>query len=214
MHEKALPKGSRKLLSRLERSRSPALKGWTLAGGTGLALRLGHRVSEDFDFFRNSNFDPHGLHALLKAVGSYETLQEAGHTLTVLVAKVKLSFFQVADPFLFKAAPCRFFDLADLRDIALMKLLAISSRGSRKDFVDLHTILRSGPALQDYFKLLPRKYGAGRVNAYHILRSLTYFEDAEREPLPRMLEPFNWKECKDFFVREARAVALGTMPRK
>jgi hypothetical protein len=55
---------------------------------------------------------------------------------------------------------------------------------------------------------LPRKYGKERVNAYHILKSLVYFEDAEREPLPKMLVPFDWKECKAFLVRRARAMVL------
>ena len=72
-----------------------------------------------------------------------------------------------------------------------MKLIAISGRGSRKDFIDLYTILRNGPILKDFFPLLPIKYGAGRANVYHILKSLTYFKDAEREPPPTMLEPFD-----------------------
>ena len=52
MHEKVLPKGSKKLLAALTQTASPLLKGWTLAGGTGLALHKGHRISDDFDFFR------------------------------------------------------------------------------------------------------------------------------------------------------------------
>jgi hypothetical protein len=173
-----------------------------------LALHLGHRVSEDFDFFRTDAFDLNALHAALKPQGSYETLQEAEHTLTVMLGGVKMSFFRVSDPFLFKALPYRFFAIADVRDIALMKLIAISGRGSRKDFVDLYRILRSGLSLSDYFALLPKKYGPERVNAYHILKSLAYFEDAEQEPLPVMREPLNWQECKAFFLREAHAIVL------
>jgi hypothetical protein len=162
-------------------------------------------MSEDFDFFRNARVDLRTLHEALGRIGTYETLQEAEHTLTVLLKGVKMSFFVIPDPFLFGGAPYSFFSLADVRDIALMKLAAISSRGSRKDFVDLYTVLRDGPALSDYFALLPRKYGP-RANAYHILKSLTYFVDAEAEPMPVMLEPFNWKECKAFFVREAHSI--------
>jgi hypothetical protein len=58
------------------------------------------------------------------------------------------------------------------------------------------------------FKDLSRKYQAGRTNEYHILKSLTYFEDAEKEPLPRMLVPFDWKECRKFFIRETQAIIL------
>ena len=208
MHEKVLPQRSRDLLAQLERLKRPELDGWTLAGGTGLALQLGHRVSEDFDFFRVDSFPPHGLHEVLRSVGEVETLQEDDRTLTVMVLQTKVSFFSVPDPFLFPAQPFSFFQLAGISDIALMKLAAISGRGSRKDFIDLYTILRAGSSLQEFFQRLGDKYGEGRVNSYHVLKSLTYFEDAEREPMPRMLEPFDWKECKSFFVREAHAIVL------
>lgn len=208
MHENVLPRHSLELLSQLEEQKSPHLGGWTLAGGTGLAFLLGHRSSDDLDFFRTDALDVRVLHEVLAGHGTYETLQEAEHTLTVILRKTKLSFFRVRAPFLFEATPWRFFAVADRRDIALMKLAAVSGRGSRKDFVDLYSILRERPTLEDYFALLPRKYGASRINAYHILKSLTYFADAEAEPMPRMRVPFNWKECKAFFQREARSLVL------
>lgn len=208
MHEKVLPQHSLELLSDLERDASPLLAGWTLAGGTGLALYLGHRISEDLDFFRADDFDVRLLHDVLTRHGEYETLQEAEHTLTVLLRETKLSFFRVADPLLFEAAPYRFFRIADVRDIALMKLAAISGRGSRKDFADLFLVLQDAPSLETYFELLPKRYDPRRLNTYHILKSLTYFDDAEVEPMPNMLVPFSWEECKAFFVREARAIVL------
>ncbi len=208
MHEKVLPRHSLELLSELEAGAHSILDGWLLAGGTGLALRLGHRTSEDLDFFRTEPFRLDELHDVLRGYGPCETLQQEARTLTVLLRDTKLSFFQVRDPFLFESDAYRFFALADSRDIALMKLAAISGRGSRKDFVDLYTLLRNPPTLREYFDMLPRKYGAGRVNAYHILKSLTYFEDAEQEPMPRLLVPFDWQECKAFFVREAHALVL------
>ena len=208
MQDRVLPKGSKELLAGLARLKNPLMRGWVLAGGTGLALWLGHRLSDDFDFFRNEGMDLPGLHGVFRKLGAYETLQEAENTLTLLASGTKISFFQIPDRFLFEPRPYRFFSLADIRDIALMKLIAISARGSRKDFVDLYSILRSDILLQDCFSLLPKKYGPGRVNAYHILKSLTYFEDAEKEPLPRMLVPFDWEECKAFFAREAHAIVL------
>ncbi len=209
MHENVLPKHSLDLLTALGKDASPLLAGWTLAGGTGLALTLGHRISEDLDFFRTDDFDVRALHDVIGRHGNYETLQDHdGHTLTVLIRRTKLSFFRVRDPILFEAAPHRFFAVADTRDIALMKLAAISGRGSRKDFADLYVILRQPPALEDYFAWLPRKYDPRRLNTYHILKRLTYFVDAEAEPPPRMLVPFDWKECQAFFVRQARAIVL------
>lgn len=208
MREKVLPQHSLELLTDLGEDGSPLLNHWTLAGGTGLAFRLGHRVSDDLDFFRTDEVDARELHEVLARHGDYETLQEATHTLTVLIRNTKLSFFRIRDPFLFESEPWRFFSVAAVADIALMKLAAISGRGSRKDFVDLYMILQTAPTLADYFGMLPRKYGANRINTYHILKSLTYFDDAEQEPVPRMLVPFDWEECKAFFVRQARALVL------
>jgi hypothetical protein len=208
MREKALPPGSRDVLEALSRTGHRALAGWTLAGGTGLALHLGHRVSEDFDFFRVSGMDADGLLNVLGGIGSLETLQRSEGTLTVLVRDTKMSFFQVRDPFLFPTTPHRFFGVADVRDIALMKLAAITNRGSRKDFIDLYFILQRGPDLEDHLGRMADKYGAGRINLLQVVTSLTYFEDAEDEPMPRMLVPFDWEQCKAFFVRECRAVVM------
>ena len=208
MHEKVLPKHSLGLLTQLESDPSELCRGWILAGGTGLAFRLGHRISEDLDFFRTDIQDVRALHDVLAPYGPYETLQEDVHTLTVITHKTKLSFFNVRDPFLFAPTPHRFFAVADSRDIALMKLAAISGRGSRKDFIDLYMILRDRPVLKEYFEWLPKKYGASRINTYHIVKSLTYFNDAEAEPMPRMLVPFKWSDCKSFFIREANAIIL------
>ncbi len=208
MHEKALPPASRDLLARIAAGAPESLLGWTLAGGTGLALLLGHRRSEDFDFFRTAGMETRSLFQDLAAITACETLQSGERTLTVLAGSVKLSFFQIDEPFLFDPSPYAFFRVADSRDIALMKLLAVTNRGSRKDFVDLYTILRDGPVLRDYLDLLPRKYGEGRLSDYQVLLSLTYFDDAEAEPMPEMLEPFDWEECKAFFEREARALVL------
>jgi hypothetical protein len=209
MHEKVLSRGSRELLAKLESLTRPELEDWTLAGGTGLALQLGHRVSEDFDFFRTDEFSPDRLYHCLRKTGKVETIQEDDRTLTAIVSGVKLSFFSIPDGFLFPTHPYSFFPLADQRDIALMKLAAVSGRGSRKDFIDLYTILRGALTLEQCFQWLPEKYGEGRFNAYHIIKSLTYFDDAEREPMPQMLEPFDWEECKAYFVREAHAIVLG-----
>lgn len=208
MFVRVLPRGSRRLLADLERSTPGALRGWTLAGGTGLALHLGHRLSDDFDFFRNSRFQRQALHSVLRKLGECEVLQEEAGTLTVLLRKVKLSFFRAQEPFLFEAGPFSIFKLADVRDIALMKMIAVMNRGSRKDFVDLYCLLRREGSLADYIEWLPKKYGPGRVNPYQLLQSLTWFEEADGEPMPRMLEPLDWRECKAFFLREARGLVL------
>lgn len=208
MHEKVLSTSSLELLREMESSSSLINPTWILAGGTGLALQTGHRISDDFDFFRVDLPDSRELHEKLRCFGDYETLQESKHTLTVLLRGTKLSFFKAHAPFLFPGVPYRSFRIADIREIALMKLLAITNRGSRKDFIDLYIILREETTLQDYFEMLPEKYDASTLNTYSILKSLTYFDDAEREPMPRMLVPFKWEECRSFFLRAAHSIVL------
>ncbi len=208
MHEKVLSSDSLELLSVLESNSPDLFNGWILAGGTGLALQLGHRISDDFDFFRENIDDVRILHEELRKYRPYEILQETGQTLTLLAGGVKLSFFRAPAPFISDTVQYRNFRIAGITDIALMKLIAIHNRGSRKDFIDLYTILQGDFRLRDYFALLPKKYDPSTINLYSILKSLTYFEDAEREPAPRMLVPFRWEECKAFFLRVAHSIVI------
>ena len=62
--------------------------------------------------------------------------------------------------------------------------------------------------LPDYMALLVKKHGRMNLNVYQILKALTYFVDAEEEPMPEMLAPFDWDECRAFFIREAHAMVL------
>jgi hypothetical protein len=142
------------------------------------------------------------------ALGSCEVLQEYEHTLTLLVRGVKLSFFVVDAPWMAAPVAYRDFRVATVEDIALMKPAAIAGRGSRKDFIDLYVILQDARRMEDLMANLGRKYPGKKATAYHILRSLTWFEDAEKEPMPRMLIPLEWNDCKSFFIREARRVTL------
>ena len=86
-------------------------------------------------------------------------------------------------------------------DIALMKLEAISGRGSKKDFIDLFFLLKHF-AISWLFEKHPQKYGIGISNHYHLLKSLVYFEDAENQPMPKMLQDASWEDVKNKIVFE------------
>jgi len=87
-----------------------------------------------------------------------------------------------------------------------MKLSAIAGRGSRKDFVDLYFICREGMSLASVLQLFDEKFRNVPCERYHVLKSLTFFDDAEAEVMPQMLRPATWKEIKQFFVAEAPAL--------
>lgn len=175
-----------------------------LAGGTALALHLGHRRSRDLDFFRAEEFLPQDLLSALRAIGDLAVLQEAAGTLTVEWRAVPLSFFHYDYPLLrpLHESPWGL-QVADPEDIAAMKLAALAGRGSRKDFVDLYAYARRVAPLEQVFEHFRQKYRGVAVDPYHLLRSLTFFEDAEAEVMPELTERVDWDQIKTFFRAEA-----------
>ncbi len=172
-----------------------------LAGGTGLALRLGHRHSRDLDFFSRDAVDPEALIGKLKTLPGFALTSQAPGTVHAALQGVKISFLAYPFPVLFPFAGFLGVNVADPRDIACMKLSAIASRGTKRDFVDLYVVVRQeglAPSLE-WFK---HKYAEVNQNIVHVLKSLTYFEDADKEPMPDMLALLSWEDVKRFFRRE------------
>jgi hypothetical protein len=97
--------------------------------------------------------------------------------------------------------------IADARDIAVMKVIAIGGRGSRKDFVDLYFILRGGAGLAGILELSRQRFSRVDYNEYHLLKSLVYFADAETEPMPSMIRDIDWNELKAEITRVVRAIS-------
>ncbi len=205
MHPKVLSAATWTLVRKLVREQLSA--GWVLAGGTGLALQLGHRVSEDLDFFRAEPFAPEQLALDLTRVGPLEIQDRSAGTLHAALAGIRVSFRHAQAPLLFSGTAYRGLVIADPRDIAVMKVVAIGGRGSRKDFVDLFFFLRSGGSLEAIFEMIGRRFVGIDFNEYHLLRSLTFFEDAETEPMPRMLRRVDWSEIKATIIAEVRRMS-------
>ncbi len=178
-------------------------KGAYLAGGTGLALRLGHRRSIDLDFFIRGTFDEDRLLQSIEQLPDFANVRRASQTLHLVVRGVKVSFLGHDYPLLFATDPFDGVPVADPRDIACMKISAVSSRGTKRDFVDLYAACKRF-RLQDLLSLFAEKYARTKYDRLHILKSLVYFADAEKDPIPHMLVPFEWSDMKEFFQREVR----------
>lgn len=185
-----------------------------LAGGTALALRHAHRRSVDFDWFREDSFDDRLLLSELDDVfDGIERLPSGENTVYLRIHGVTTSFFRFPYPLLEPAEPTSWgFGLASDADIAAMKIEAIASRGSRKDFVDLYMLCQKGLSLEAAFRHFDKKFGAERVERYHRLRALSYFADAEAEPMPDMIRPQAWESVVTFFEQGA-ARLLGEIAR-
>lgn len=206
MHLEVLPPQARRLCRKLVRL--PALLPFYLAGGTGLALHLGHRRSEDLDFFSRRPFRPPTLAKTLEAIGTPQHLSLGEGSVECSLAGFKVQLLHYPYRLLKRLHQTDLGPLADPLDIALMKLTAVSQRGSKRDFIDLACFLRTYPQfpLHELLPLLSQKYG--RINRGHYLRALVYFRDAEREPMPRMRWRLPWKEVKAY-LRQGVAELLG-----
>jgi predicted nucleotidyltransferase component of viral defense system len=207
MHNEILSATQQSALAVL--SQVTPLRSFYLAGGTALALHLGHRESVDFDFFQPASFDPQTLLATLPAPPPVRVLQAARNTLTVEFQRIKTSFFAYPHSLVKPLEPGPHgFALASVADIAAMKLAAIAGRGARKDFVDIYFICRECFPLREAFHNMQAKFTNQQYDLYHVLRSLTYFADAESEPMPKLRQPVDWSQIKNFLTAEAVRLRL------
>lgn len=196
---------SKKTKANLETlTKEAVLKNFYLAGGTGAALQLKHRLSLDLVFFTNKDIDTKTLIQKIKTQGKFSIEREAENTLIGIFNCTRVSFLKYDFPLLFDLKQARGIKIADLRDIGCMKIDAVSSRGMKRDFVDLFFICREAISLRNLLRLFKKKYKSVNYNMLHILKSLVYFEDAENNPMPRMILPTSWQEVKSFFKEEIK----------
>ncbi len=187
-------------------SRQDFMKPFYLAGGTGCALHIGHRRSHDFDFFSRSEFEIFPIQNALRNLGRFVADYSDAGTLVGRLDDTKISLFHYAYLLLEEAVDYRGVRIASLVDIGCMKIDAISSRGTKRDFVDLFFIHKNlGLDLKTFFGYFERKYGPDGFNRHHVLKSLVYFEDADKEPEPEMLADYSWAATKRFFVESIGA---------
>ena len=191
MHPETLSKETSAVLNLLKDSVSE----FYLAGGTALALELGHRISIDLDFFSVNDFSTQKIADRLKEKGHLEISSQDEDTLNGLLNGVKISFFKYPYQLLSPTKEYGGVALADERDIAAMKILAISHRGSKKDFVDLFVLLKIY-SLTDLLEFFNKKYKDYNYNTLHILKSLLYFTDADLDPEPMYINAIAWSEVK------------------
>lgn len=172
--------------------------GFYLAGGTALAIRLGHRISLDLGWFTPHPFDDGMLVAqsLRNAQIDLDIDQVSPGALHGSVQGVRVTFLQYQYPLvgrldLWPDMDCR---LASLADLACMKLSAIAQRGARKDFCDLYVLGCRCFSLREMLGYYRKKFDIHDISS--VLYGLVYFDDAEQERMPRMLGKVSWKEIK------------------
>jgi hypothetical protein len=198
-HPEVLTAAAQRTLEAL--NRTDITKPFYLAGGTGLALHLGHRRSQDFDFFHREPFDEEALIVAAQRLSGFSVIAKAKATIHANIQGTKVSFLGYAYPVLYPLAEFQSTDVADPRDIACMKMSAIASRGNRRDFVDLYAVSREC-GLDQVIGDFEKKFAQAHYSILHVLKSLIYFDDAEADPMPDMLASFSWDDVKEFFQDE------------
>lgn len=199
-----LPKDTKKALDFLSTQEWLRKTDWYLAGGTALALQAGHRRSIDLDFFiKDARFDNVDLLSRISLRDNLEIDLSKDNTIFAKLLGSKISF--IAYPFFLpQQKPLWYGSVRILNkiDIAVMKIVAISQRGRKRDFFDLYWCVKNIEPLEAIIKRLPQQYPSVAHNYHHILKSMMYFEDAENDLDPEIFFKASWKEVKDFFNRE------------
>ena len=203
LHWEATPEGMHNVLTSISNSLSGT--DFYLAGGTALALLEGHRVSADLDLFSPSFDDPEAAHMTIEEIHPEATVTSISpRTLYLQIQGTTVSLFGYSYPLIASLLrpDTSLLPLASREDIAAMKLAAIASRGSRKDFIDLWLLATRYWPLSDCLELYRKKFAARDIG--HVVRSLTYFDDADEEPPLRLLIDVDWDEIKLDLVGRVR----------
>jgi len=204
-HWEALTQETRQAFYQVERLQF--IDRFYLAGGSGLALHLGHRFSVDLDFFSpdNTAVGPDQRASLRELLDdpSLAITYDKDSTFGAIWRGVGISFFRlwlyplVQEPLGLEGVP-----VATISEIGAMKLAAIIDRGTRKDLVDLFFLLQV-VSLDEVFQVAAVKYA--RVHSFPVsaIRALAYFADAEALPMPRMLNRTPWSKMKKFLEQQS-----------
>jgi len=210
-HPKTLPRRTKKALDFLSAKKWLKNSPWYLAGGTALALQVGHRSSVDLDFFSPKKFNNN---ILLKHFNAkvWQTDINAEGTIygTLMEAKVSFIFY----PFFRQAKKPLFYGFIKIiqpEDIAVMKIIAISQRGRKRDFFDLYWCAKNIAPLKKFILKLKNQYPSVAHDYHHILKSLVYFTDAENEPTPKINFKTDWRQVKNFFTAEVSKITKQIM---
>ncbi len=180
------------LLKRLQNL--DVFKSLRLVGGTALALQIGHRASDDIDLFGSLNSDKISISEALNKIGKVAIINTTENINVYTVNEIKVDIVNYPYPWLAAEINEENLRLAALKDISAMKLAAITGRGTKKDFIDIYFLLEFF-SLEQILGFYQQKYRDG--SQFLVLKSLSYFEDANPDISPKMISNINWEEIKE-----------------
>ena len=180
----------------------PELSGFNLAGGTALALRIGHRISVDLDFFGDKNFSTEEILDLMAGEKPISIISQHKNILILNVQNVKVDFVSYQYPLIAKPIVEGVIRMLATSDIAAMKLAAIAGRGRKRDFYNLYFMLKEF-SMKQMIDFYNQKFHDG--SEMMVARSLTFFDDADTDEIPRMFATtVSWEEIKMTRLKEVK----------
>ena len=168
-----------------------------LVGGTSLALQIGHRKSIDIDLFGKISADNITIAKELDKIGNITILKKSQNINIYLINNIKVDIVNYHYPWVEKKIITDDIVLASKKDIAAMKLAAITGRRTKKDFIDLFFLLKMYN-LTEILNFYKEKYHDG--SEFLVLKSLLYFEDAEKNETPEMIKQIPWDIIKNNII--------------
>jgi hypothetical protein len=203
-----LPRAQRELFSELKDTPPH----FVLCGGTAIALRMGHRISIDFDFFSKESFDPDKLYKQILYLQNSEILQKEPNTLTCLINRnepVKVSFFGgLSLDYIYKAEVLEEGEIkiASLLDLAGMKVAVVQKRAASRDYIDIETLMiQGGIDLETMLAAGSIIYGT-QFNPQITLKALVYFKEEGLADLPQ--------KVKNNIINAVRDLKLEKIPER
>lgn len=213
LHFETLPKETKMALDFLSEKEWLKNSPWYLAGGTALALNVGNRKSYDLDFFtQEKDINNEDVLSNFFGIKEWEVTMDRKNTIYGELFGAKVSF--IAYPFFVpKEVPKIYGSVKIIApiDVAVMKIVATSQRGRKRDFFDLYWCAQNIAPLEEIIRKLPEQYPSVVQDYHHILKALTYFEDAETDPEPEIYFNADWTKVKNFFEREVVIVGKKLM---
>ena len=206
MHQEALIREGKELFPLLEK-----FPEYYLAGGTALALQLGHRISVDFDLFHDTEIPPTVLTKVKKIFAEYSVLPSVNNPneLTVFVNTVKITFLHYPFPLVRPLVPLEgAVRAASIQEIAAMKAYTIGRRTSFKDYVDMYEIIAAGHImLPEVMKLALEKY-KNEFNDRLFLEQLLSLDEVEDEEIRFLQSPVSRMQVQRFFEEQIKSLKL------
>ena len=204
MHQEAITSKGKKIFSKFSN-----FPDFYLAGGTGLALYLGHRISVDFDFFWEEDI-PEGVLPKIRRVfkgHEIEVIINHSEQLSVLIDGVSVSFVRYPYPVISDFKKHEGVKILSALEIAATKAYVLGMRSTLKDYIDLYFFIKLDKGLTDIMDFCDKKYSA-QFNRKLFLEQLIYFDDIEDMEIQFLKQKVTKEQLEVFFKKEVEKLKL------